>query len=126
MLGLEVLEVAIGLGFLYLLLSLMASAIREGVESVLKTRAVHLERGIRALLDDSDGQGLARHFYEHPLISALYLGRFAPDAKRRTGGALPTYIPARSFAVALMDLVVHGPAVGPSGQKSASFTVDDI
>ena len=46
MLGSVVLDIAIGLVFVYLLLSLVCSAVREGVEARLKRRAVHLEAGI--------------------------------------------------------------------------------
>ena len=43
----SVIEVAIGLSFIFLLLSLICSAIVELIESVLKNRATDLERGIR-------------------------------------------------------------------------------
>jgi hypothetical protein len=44
-----VLDVAVGLTFLYLLLSLIGTAISEIIESKLKMRAVDLERGVRAI-----------------------------------------------------------------------------
>ena len=72
MFGSEILDVAVGLILVYLLLSLVASAMREGIESIVKSRAVHLERGIRAMLDDPDGSGLATQFYRHPLIYSLF------------------------------------------------------
>jgi hypothetical protein len=113
MLGSTILEVAIGLAFMFLMLSLVASAVREGIEGIIKARAVNLERGIRALLDDKDGTGLARTFYEHPLISSLFQDRFVPAAKRFFGGKLPTYIPARSFASVLIDLAWRSPEPDP-------------
>ena len=57
MLGSVVLDVAVGLVSVYLLLSLICSAIRESIEARLKTRAVHLEAGIREMLGDPDGSG---------------------------------------------------------------------
>jgi hypothetical protein len=111
MFGSEILDVALGMIFVFLLLSLVASAIREGFESFIKARAVHLERGVRLLLDDPNGDGMARQLYEHPLLSSLFQGEFTPNAKRRLGGHLPTYIPSRTFATALRDLVARGPAV---------------
>ena len=51
----QVLEVAIGLVFVFLIASMLATALRELLESWLKTRAIHLERGIRQLLDDPNG-----------------------------------------------------------------------
>lgn len=43
----RILDVAIGTVFVFLLVSVFASAIREGIEGWLKTRATHLEAGIR-------------------------------------------------------------------------------
>ena len=113
MFGSTILEVAIGLALMFLMLSLVASAVREGIEGVIKARAVNLERGIRTVFDDPKGVGLARLFYEHPLISSLYHDDFAPAAKRFFGRNLPTYIPSRTFSSVLIDLVTRGPSAGP-------------
>lgn len=102
MFGSTILEVAIGLIFVYLLFSLLCSAIREGIAGLLRTRAVHLQRGIQRLLHDSSENGLAATLYRHPLISSLRRG----DKDNRWN--LPSYVPARSFSLALMDLVVRG------------------
>lgn len=139
MFGSEVIDVAIGLILVYLLLSLFATAVREGLESVFKTRAVFLEVGIRELLDDRDGRGLAREFYEHPLIFSLYRGPYNEGAEsdaakvgekpreRLTGANLPTYIPSQSFATALVDLVVRGPtSTVESDRQRAPVTLDAL
>jgi hypothetical protein len=47
----SILEVAIGVVMLYAVLSMLVSAIREGIEAILKTRASYLERAIRELLN---------------------------------------------------------------------------
>ena len=129
-----VLEVAIGMIFYYLLLSLICTAMNEMIEAWLKNRAFDLEHGIRRLLDDPDPnaggfaahvyrkivrffrlilyslkrekmpapgpktQGLASKLYDHALIRSLYLN----------WKGYPSYIPPRSFALALMDLVAPG------------------
>lgn len=121
MMGSEILEVAIGIIFIYVLISLICSAVREGIESRMKTRAAYLARGIRELLHDRGGVGLARDFYEHPLIASLYAGSLqgagfpARDGEKPVdpttvtrGGALPSYIPSTSFAIALMDMAARG------------------
>ena len=59
MFGSGILEVAIGVIFVFLLVSIICSAIREGIEAWLKTRAAYLEHGIRELLHDLGGGGLA-------------------------------------------------------------------
>ncbi len=109
MFGSEILDVAIGVALVFLMMSFLATAIREAIESVVKARAVFLERGIRQLLDDPDGTGLARAFYEHPLIFSLFPGEFDPKDRRLFGRALPSYVPARNFADTLIDLAIRGP-----------------
>jgi hypothetical protein len=108
MFGSQVLEVAIGLVLVYLLLSLICSSIREGIEAWQKTRAIDLERGIRELLQDREGTGLAKSIYEHPLVYGLFKGEYEPAKSPRN---LPSYIPSKNFALALMDIVARGPSV---------------
>jgi hypothetical protein len=117
MLGSTMLDVTIGIVFVFVLLSTVCSAIREAIEAKLKTRAAYLEQGIRELLHDVEGKGLAHSFFNHPLISALYSGGYsgaAQGGKQGTkllanGGSMPSYIPARSFAMALLDIAAKGP-----------------
>jgi len=113
MFGSKILEVAIGVIFVFLLVSLICSAIREGIESWVKARAAFLEQGIRELLHDKSAVGIARSVYTHPLIYGLYLDEYRPRVDARLnalspGGNLPSYIPSRSFALALMDIAARG------------------
>jgi hypothetical protein len=110
----NILDVAIGMIFIYLLLSVMCSAANEMIELMLKKRAIDLERGIRELLKPGSASGKAdivQQLYDHALINNLFGGSYAESKiktrfpwlrLRRT--QLPSYIPARSFALALMDL----------------------
>lgn len=107
-LGSSILDVAIGLVFFYLLLSLICSGANELLEGWLKYRAKDLEKGLRELLYDPNGSGLVKALYEHPLINGLFVGQY--DPKNRSN--LPSYIPARIFALALLDIV------WPSGASS--------
>lgn len=86
--SLDILDVAIGLVFVYLVLSLAVTATNELLAAFFKRRALTLRAGITNLLDHD----LASRVYAHPLIRSLYRG---------TGG--PSYIPSRSFAIALLD-----------------------
>jgi hypothetical protein len=115
MFGSGVLEVAIGLIFVFLLFSTICAAIREGIETITKTRAAYLERGLRELLHDKEGIGLAKEFYEHPLIYSLYTAnRYVPGPSQKKpglcprGGTLPSYIPAKNFAAAMIDIAARG------------------
>jgi len=119
-----VLDVAVGLTFLYLLLSLIASAVSEIIEAKLKMRAADLERGIRELLGGKDETALTERLYNHPLIHSLYLSTYKKEDVDTTSGRhkrpakLPSYIPRRNFALALMDIVL--PADAAAGKESGA------
>ncbi|MFL5618778.1 MAG: hypothetical protein ACJ79A_10345 [Gemmatimonadaceae bacterium] len=114
MFGSRILEVAIGIIFVFLLVSMICSAIREGIESWLKARAAFLEHGIRELLHDRHAVGIARSLYTHPLVFGLYANDYRPRSSTRPltafarGGDLPSYIPSRNFALALLDIAARG------------------
>src|SRR5438552_3197422 len=94
-----ILDVAIGIIFVYLLVSLIVTAANELIAAIFKMRGRVLWQGICNLLpsDDKDGKGnIARQVYEHPLIDGLSPSRW------------PSYIPSRTFALALLDVVSGG------------------
>ena len=130
MFGSEILDVAIGVIFIFLLVSLICSAIREGIEALIKSRGTHLEQGIRELLHDPRALGLARHLFEHPMVSVLYRGTYQPRDTVRSwttaltrGRNLPSYIPSRNFALALMDMAARGPTVDAANSDAAAGTI---
>ena len=145
MFGSEILDVAAGLAFLFAALSLFATGAREVIEGWLQTRAIHLERGIRALLADEEGTGATTAFYNHPVIASLYTGKYAAadqkdaatsllrkrrfkrkDATKRLKfwSSLPAYIPARNFATALLDIAGREPAA--DGTPETPLTIAAI
>ena len=93
--GSEILDVAIGLIFVYLLLGLLCSAFNEWIARIFALRSRTLEAGIKNLLKGQcpDGRELAEVFYNHPLIKSL-----------SKEGSKPSYIPNSAFALALMDI----------------------
>lgn len=115
MFGSAILEVAIGMIFVYLLVSVICSTIREVIEGWLKTRAAYLEYGIRELLHDRNAEGIVRSLYNHPLIFGLFTDEYQPSSSSKRPGILsrghnlPSYIPAKNFALALMDMAARGP-----------------
>jgi hypothetical protein len=72
--GSTILEVAIGMIFVYLLLSLLCSALGEFIEAKVNNRAKYLREGIKLLLNDSKGGGvdLAQRLYDHGLVRPFY------------------------------------------------------
>src|SRR5215471_9179077 len=79
----DILEVAIGLSMVFALVSTLCTAVREWLESYLKTRASYLEYGIRQLLNDPHALGIAREVFDHPLVSGLYIGNYTDNGAPR-------------------------------------------
>jgi hypothetical protein len=124
-LGLDMLDVAIGVVFVFLMISLIASAIAELIEVWLKRRATDLENGIRELLANNDN--LVAALYDHPLILSLYKGSSYASAK--ASGNLPSYVPAQNFALAAFDLLFPQSTTPPADDKIAQNMVqmtDDL
>jgi hypothetical protein len=109
MFGSQILDVVIGIVFIYLLLSLICSALNELVSGIFSMRAKNLEQGIRNLLNDLEFTGYAKDFYNHPLIKSL---------ERK--GKQPSYVPSRTFALVLMD-VVGSAELGSGSERFKSF-----
>lgn len=133
MFGSEILDVAIGMIFVFLLISVICSAVREGIEALMKTRAAYLEYGIRELLHDVEAKGIAGSLYNHPLIRGLFPGKYTPGGTSKprfyNGGAkLPSYIPAENFATALMDIAARGPDTNAASgaPTSTEISLDTI
>ena len=101
MLGSEILDVAIGLVMMFLLVSLIASSIKEAFETVLNHRAKDLEAGLREMLGDPRRENIVPALYRHPLIDGLFKGKYQVGKTRN----LPSYLPSRTFAVALIDVI---------------------
>ena len=109
MFGLEILDVILGLAFVYLLLSLVCSAINEHIAALLNLRGRALIQGIEQLLDDANDPQLKLDVLNHRLIRTMY-NRSVFGRMRK-----PSYIPARTFAMALLDSVEN-----PSPQARAA------
>jgi hypothetical protein len=96
----ELLEVAIGLIFMWLALALACMGVQEWIASWFKLRARDLEKAIRQMLEeptqDDGALPLVDWIYEHRLIEAL--------SKKPT--RKPSYISKRTFALVLFDVVM--------------------
>nr|MCC5648083.1 hypothetical protein [Nostoc sp. CHAB 5824] len=97
MFGSNVLEVAIGIIFIYLLLSLICSVVNEWIAGVFALRAKNLAQGIKNLLQDKEGTGKAKDVYTHGLILGLSKTTQSKEPQSFSGKAGPSYIPARTF-----------------------------
>lgn len=132
------LEIAIGLILFFLIASLLCAAIREAIELLLKSRARDLERGLRNMLADERGDGVTKDVLNHDLISSLSLGTYDPTRLEkiwlRTGAHLPpswrtgvpSYIPSRQFATALLDIVTKEKRPENGGAPDAKNPMDRL
>jgi hypothetical protein len=149
MFGSEILDIIIGLIFVYFLLSLVCSAINEYIASITNKRGKVLVQGIEALLKDS---GVTDAFYEHPLVATLIgekdlLDRYMAREKNLTTNwwpgfrwvyrlyswfrhhdlrhyRIPSYLPARTFALALLDAAGYNhPANRRAGDPVTSRSI---
>jgi len=108
-----ILDVAIGLIFLYMMLALIATTLQELIASVLRLRAKHLYDALAGMLKGdiqlrSGGapKRIIEALYEHPLIRNLCQTAPKFDNGKLVGrGALPSYIPSKTFALALLDVL---------------------
>ena len=118
--NLAVLEVAIGLAFVYLLLAILASSLYEALSAALNLRGKTLWEGIDALLRggdplaDSEGVQVAAALRKHPLVAGTMADGFGargllrwirgrPPTDAAGQARLPSYLAGPTFAIALMD-----------------------
>jgi hypothetical protein len=125
MFGSSALDIAIGAVFIFLLLSIFATTVNEIIFSFLNMRGRELLRGIATLLSDVQKTGLVTEIYNHGQVFGLFEGNFDP----RKPGKLPSYIPSRNFALALLDAVaqpfsevsiVQAAAAAPAGAPAVT------
>jgi hypothetical protein len=91
MLGSAILETAVGLVFIYLIMSIVGTAVVEAYSGLFNCRGAYLKKWIRRAL----GPGKANDFYKSPLIASLR----RPSVWGHLGH--PSYIPEKNFAEAL-------------------------
>jgi hypothetical protein len=117
-------DIAIGLILTFLAVSLVVTAMQEGIESVVGVRASQLQRGIANMFGapasaptatPAPATTLLDEFNKHPLISSLSLGN-----------ARPSYIPAQSFAQALVAMMAKTAQVGATASVTAGNVLAEV
>jgi hypothetical protein len=107
------LDVAVGLIFVYLLVSLFVTALNEYISSFLNKRSEYLLSRVQSLLGGDGSEKKTGEWspemcsvWNHPLISALKSHQTSEDHCTKRGALLknaPSYIPGKTFAVALTE-----------------------
>ena len=104
----RLIEVAIGLALTFALVSLLATAVMEGISSIRNDRGKNLEKLVLSLLGDDKQLGDA--FFNHPLMKSMVLG------DRR-----PSYLPSSAFTTTLLNVLSDKLAVKPRLGTPADF-----
>lgn len=121
------LEVAIGLAFVYLLLSLFCSIVNEWIAGIMGSRAYNLEKGIGSLFTDgmlNNTISLKDALYGHGLIQSLYQRGFWDKVFLRRGG--PSYIPSPIFATTLVNLLLAKPGTADASVDSLRTAINNL
>lgn len=114
------LDVGIGLIFLYLLLALLVTTLQELIATMFRLRAKQLFDAIQGMFRDDGAAKLVQKLYAHPLIKNLSEAgaRVGLEARQSLlGTGLPSYIPSKTFAIALLDVL--------KGEKPSAVTGAD-
>lgn len=111
------LDVAIGLSFLYLLLALLVTTLQELGASLLRLRAKQLFQAIEGMLKEGTSSPIIQKLYAHPLIANLAEKdlELVKGKLPMFGAGLPSYIPSKNFAIALLDVLQGQPVSDASG-----------
>jgi hypothetical protein len=108
-----ILDVAIGLVFVYLLLAIMCTAANEWISTLLKARPKLLKEALLQLLDsqptnkEQHGGAFVDEFYKHPLITGMM-----------RGGTHPAYLSAQTFTAAITDIL--------TAEKAGAIVFSDL
>jgi hypothetical protein len=110
-------DVAIGIIFVWIVLSLSTIQIQEWITTVLDKRAKDMEDAIHEMLANPNLKG---QFYEHPVIRGLTARKRSEPSRIPTWfyrypilrgftkekRKIPSYIPSQQFALALFDIAI--------------------
>ena len=123
MFGSTILDVALGLIFSFLMISLVTSAVTETIASALLWRANTLLDGVKELLNDQHFTGLALQIYNHAAVNARSNGAALSQSELT---AKPSYIDSKQFADALLDVAQLAPGTTvPNLQAKIDKSVTD-
>ena len=136
MFGSTILEVGMGLILIYLVLSLVCSAINEQISQALSLRGETLWNAVKQLLGDPQGTGLANELFNTHLVRSQISkdikhkddatnkvetskGKVSPNASVM---AKPSYLSPQIFSAALMQITEGGKLFTEVGSQSLNLT----
>jgi hypothetical protein len=116
-----VLDVVIGMVFCFASVALIASYLYETGSSLLGLRATSLLKGIKAMLNDPNLEGVALSIYNSALVNPRHDGT---TPARQRPKILPSYIVSRDFADALLEHLQSVPEKATNLEKAINDISD--
>jgi len=123
-------DVAISLAFTFFLLSVIASGLQEFMAGLFRWRGTYLAKSIDVIMDNGDatrfawnglGDWLRAHLTRapaelprrqreetNPILARIRKGMSSHPLLRGTPADLPSYVPARNFSMALLEVLRDG------------------
>lgn len=121
-------DVAISLAFTFFLLSVIASGLQEFIAGLFRWRGTYLAKSIDVIMDNGDAARFAwnglgdwlrahltpkaaeppNHAASNPILQRIRAGMASHPLLRGTPADLPSYVPARNFSMALLEVLRDG------------------
>lgn len=118
----QILTIVIGIIFVLLLLSLLATTIMELLSSMLSLRGRNLIKALRNMLASADpNETLVDEFQRNSLYRHL-----TQQYGRRTSVAAPSYMSAETFQSILMDVILKGDDISQLEQRIEQLPDRDL
>lgn len=119
----QILTIVIGIIFVLLLLSLLATTLMELLSSFFSLRSRNLVKALRNMLASSDkNEILVAEFQQN----SLYRHLTQQYGRERTGFSAPSYMSAETFQSILLDIVMKGEPIENLEQRIADLPDQDL
>lgn len=96
----EILEIVIGLIFIYLILSLLGTTINELIAGLLHLRGKNLKKSLIYMLSEYKDKDVFQKFINHPVFVKL---------RRNTHHKYPSYLSSKQFSKIMIESIVEDP-----------------
>jgi|GEM_PF-628020 len=121
--GMQILTIVVGIIFVLLLLSLLATTLMELLSSLFSLRGRNLVKALRNMLASSDkNEVLVSEFQRN----SLYRHLTQQYGRDKRGFSAPSYMSAETFQSILMDVILKGESTDNLEQKIDELPDDDL
>ena len=119
----QILTIVIGIVVVLLLLSLLASRMRELLSSMFSLRGSHLVKALRNMLASSDKNEVLVDAFQH---NSMYRHLTQQYGREQKGFSAPSYMSAATFQSILFDVILKGEPIENLEQKIQALPDEDL